>query len=112
MSLEIDPKQIKSFSPINSLNPENAQELTKKISATSVQPGHYLFKKGDTEKVHVYVLKGEIELIDDKKVIKVIKAGSPQSLQPLAHGFPRPLSARAKSCLLYTSDAADDTSEV
>ena len=107
MSLEIDPKQIKSFSPINSLNPENAQELTKKISATSIKPGHYLFKKGDTEKVHVYVLKGEIELIDDKKVIKLVKAGTPQSLQPLAHGFPRPLSARAKSAAVVTRINSD-----
>ena len=63
MSLEIDPKQIKSFSPINSLNPENAQELIKKISATAVPAGHYVFKKGDTDKVHVYVLSGEIELL-------------------------------------------------
>ena len=59
MSLEIDPKQIKSFSPINSLNPENAQELIKKISATQVQTGHYIFKKGDADKFHVYVLKGD-----------------------------------------------------
>jgi signal-transduction protein with cAMP-binding, CBS, and nucleotidyltransferase domain len=107
MSLEIDPKQLKSFSPINSLNPENAQELIKKISATSVQAGHYVFKKGDTDKVHAYVLKGEIELVDDKKVIKVIKAGSPQSLQPLAHGFPRPVSARAKSAAVVTRINSD-----
>jgi len=96
MSLEIDPKQIKSFSPINSLNPENAQELISKLSVTTIQPGHYLFKKGDMDKVHVYLLKGEIELVQDKKVLKSIKAGSPESLQPIAHGFPRPVSARAK----------------
>ncbi len=96
MSLEIDPKQIKSFSPINSLNPENAQELINKISATPIQAGHYVFKKGDMDKCHVYVLKGEIELVQDKKVLKTIKAGTPESLQPLAHGFPRQVSARAK----------------
>ena len=107
MSLEIDPKQIKSFSPINSLNPENAQELIKKISATAVQAGHYIFKKGDTDKMHVYVLKGEIELIDDKKVVKVIKAGAADGLQPLAHGFPRPLSARAKTDAVVTKINSD-----
>lgn len=80
MSLEIDPKQIKSFSPINSLNPENAQELIKKITATPVQQGHYIFKKGDAEKTHVYLLQGELELVQDKKVVKVIKAGSPDGL--------------------------------
>ncbi len=107
MSLEIDPKQIKSFSPINSLNPENAQDLIKKISATEVQAGHYLFKKGDADKCHVYVLKGEIELVQDKKVIKVIKAGSPDGLQPIAHGFPRPVSARAKGPAVVTKINSD-----
>lgn len=107
MSLEIDPKQIKSFSPINSLNPENAQELIKKITATPIQAGHYIFKKGDTDKIHVYVLKGEVELVQDKKVVKVIKAGSPEGLQPVAHGFPRPLSARAKTDSVVTKINSD-----
>jgi CRP-like cAMP-binding protein/rhodanese-related sulfurtransferase len=107
MSLEIDPKQIKSFSPINSLNPENAQELIKKITATPVQAGHYIFKKGDTDKIHVYVLQGEVELVQDKKVVKVIKAGSADGLQPIAHGFPRPLSARAKSTAVVTKINSD-----
>ena len=107
MSLEIDPKQIRSLSPINSLNPENAQELIKKISATAVQAGHYLFKKGDADKVHVYLLKGEVELLQDKKVVKVIKAGSSDGQQPLAHGFPRPLSARAKSDSVITKINSD-----
>jgi len=107
MSLEIDPKQIKSLSPINSLNPENAQELIKKITATAVPAGHYIFKKGDTDKIHVYVLQGEIELLQDKKVVKVIKAGSPNGLQPIAHGFPRPVSARAKVDSVITKINSD-----
>lgn len=96
MAFAIDSNQIKSFSPLDSLNPENVQDLLKKISPIEVKPGHYVFKKGDTEKSHVYILKGEIELVIDKKVVKLIRAGTPEGLQPLAHSFPRPLSARAK----------------
>ncbi len=107
MSLEIDPNQIKSLSPINSLNPENTQDLIKKISPSPLLAGHYVFKKGDMDKCHVYVLKGEIELVDDKKVKKVIKAGTPESLQPLAHGFPRPISARAKIGSVITKINSD-----
>ncbi|MGD2170721.1 MAG: cyclic nucleotide-binding domain-containing protein [Gammaproteobacteria bacterium] len=107
MSLEIDPKQIKSFSPINSLNPENAQELVNKITATPIQAGHYIFKKGDMDKAHVYVLSGEVELVQDKKVVKTIKAGSPEGMQPLAHGFPRPVSARAKVASVVTKINSD-----
>ncbi len=96
MPLEIDPNQIMSLSPIDSLNPENIQDLIKKISATGLMAGHYAFKKGDMDKCHIYVLKGAIELVEDKKVYQVIRAGTPDSLHPIAHGFPRPYSARAK----------------
>ena len=107
MSLEIDPKQIRSFSPINSLNPENAQDLIKKISVTPIQSGHYIFKKGDADKTHTYLLTGTVELVVDKKVIKTIKAGSDESLEPLAHAFPRRVSARAKGPCAVTRINSD-----
>lgn len=107
MTIEIDPKQIRNLIPVNSLNPENVQDLLGKIKVETVQPGHYLFKKGDMDKVHVYVLKGEVELVDDKKVIKSVAEGSRDALHPLAHGFPRTLSARAKTPLLVTRINSD-----
>ncbi len=107
MSIEIDPNQIRALSPINSLNPENAQELISKISAVAVESGRYVFKKGDTEKFHIYVLEGEIELVKDKKVIKLIKAGTPESQQPIAQSFPRPFSARAKGPSVVTRINSD-----
>ncbi|MFV2031048.1 MAG: cyclic nucleotide-binding domain-containing protein [Gammaproteobacteria bacterium] len=107
MSLKIDPNQIKSLSPINSLNPENIRELVKKVSSTTIKTGHYIFKKGDTEKSHVYVLQGEVELVLRKKVVKVIKAGTPDGLEPIAHSFPRAVSARAKSDLVITKINSD-----
>jgi len=107
MSLEIDPNQFRSLSPINSLNPGNIQDLIKKISATAVSQGHYIFKKGDMDKSHIYLLKGEIELVEDKKVISVIKAGTPDALQPLSHSFPRAYSARAKVNSVVTKINSD-----
>ena len=107
MSLEFDPNQIKALSPINSLNPENVQSLLAKIKATEIKPGHYIFKKGDMDKCHIYVLEGEIELVHDKTVSKVIKAGSGDGLQPLAHSFPRLISARAKSNVVVTKINSD-----
>jgi CRP-like cAMP-binding protein/rhodanese-related sulfurtransferase len=107
MSLEIDPNQIKTLSPINSLNPENIQELTSKISAVAVESGRYVFKKGDTDKFHAYLIKGEIELVHDKKVVKLIKAGTPESKQPIAQSFPRPFSARAKGAAVITKVNSD-----
>ena len=107
MLKKIDPNQIKALSPINSLNPENVQELISKISAIPVESGHYVFKKGDTDKNHVYVLQGEIELVHNKKVIKLIKAGTPEGLLPIAQSFPRPFSARAKGLAIITRINSD-----
>ncbi len=110
MSIEIDPNYIKTLSPINSLNTENIADLIKKIKAEVIQPGHYIFKNGDMDKAHVYVLKGKIELVVDKKIIKTITGGSEESKQPVAHTFPRTVSARAKtatSVIRINSDMLD-----
>ncbi len=107
MSLEIDANQLRKLSPINSLNPENIQDLLKKISAQAVQSGHYVAKKGDMDKCHIYVLKGAVELMDEKKVVKEIKAGSPESMNPLAHSFPRSYSIRAKGASVVTKINSD-----
>ena len=97
MSLEIDPKIFADLSPINSLNGENAQDLIKKIQAEPVKAGQYIFKQGDMDKAHIYVLKGNVDIISDKKVIKTITGESPESKYPLAHSFPRSVSARVKT---------------
>ncbi|MCZ6723490.1 MAG: cyclic nucleotide-binding domain-containing protein [Gammaproteobacteria bacterium] len=107
MSLEIDPNQIKALSPINSLNPENVQSLLAKMTATTIEPGHYIFKKGDMDKCHIYVLEGEVELVQEKKVVQVIKADTPEGQQPLVQNFPRPVSARAKSRVVITKINSD-----
>jgi len=107
MSLELDPNQIKALSPINSLNPENVQDLISKISAIGFESGRYIFKKGDTDKSHVYVLQGEIELVQDRKVVKIIRAGTPEGLQPIAQSFPRPFSARSKGSSVITRINSD-----
>jgi CRP-like cAMP-binding protein len=110
MSPEIDPNTLAELSPIESLNAENVQDLLRKIKSETIQPGHYLFKKGDMDKAHIYVLKGDAELVVDKKIIKTIHGGSAESKQPLAHSFPRSVSARAKtSCdiIRVNSDMLD-----
>ncbi len=110
MSTEIDLNYIKQLSPINSLNNENVQDLIKKIKVETINPGHYIFKHGDMDKSHVYIVSGCIELVLDKQIIKTIKAESKESKQPLAHSFPRSVSARAKtvtSIIRVNSDMLD-----
>ena len=94
--MKIDISQLRKLSPLNSLNHEHLTDLASKVKAETIKKGHYIFKKGDVDKVHIYVLEGEIELVDNKKVITTISAGTDNALNPIAQTFPRPLSARAK----------------
>ena len=62
------------------------------------------------DKAHVYVMKGTIELVLNKKIIKTITGGSEDSKHPIAHSFPRTVSARAKtatSIIRVNSDMLD-----
>ena len=97
MSIEIDLQQLKELSPINSLTHENAQDLYRKVKPETLKAGQYIFKEGDMDKTHVYVLKGEVELVADKKVIKTVNSESPDAKHPLAHSFPRSVSARVRA---------------
>ncbi len=107
MSKGIDSKLIRSLSPINSLNPENIQDLLSKIKPSAIPAGKLIFKQGDTEKSHVYLLKGEVELIRDNKLIKRIKAGTADGLHPLVHAFPRTASLRTREPSVITRINSD-----
>ena len=100
MALDFDLKYITELTPINSLNAENARDLIKKITPETINAGQVIFKQGEMDKAHIYVLKGSVEIISDKKVIKTITGESPEGKHPLAHSFPRSVSARAKTAAI------------
>ena len=57
MSTLVDAKKLSSLSPINSLSPDNLREVSSKTEVQTVVAGRYLFKKGDTDKKNIYLLK-------------------------------------------------------
>ncbi len=93
----IDAAFLKQLTPINSLNSENIEDLLGKVKTHHLKPGKYLFKQGDMDKAHVYLVEGSVELISNGKTVKTIEAGSEEARHPLAHTFPRTVSARAAS---------------
>lgn len=97
MSFKIDFNYLKELSPIDSLNSQNAQDLLKKIKPEVIESGQFIFKKGDMDITHIYALNGSVELLADGKVVKIIAASTADSKIPLAHSFPRAVSARAKT---------------
>jgi CRP-like cAMP-binding protein len=92
----IDKQLLRSLIPINGLNAENFNELHEKVSAQTVTAGRYIFKRGDSDKDSIYLLEGEVDLINESgDVLKKIKSGTEAASHPLAPIKPRQLSARA-----------------
>lgn len=96
MSTTVDKSVLQTLVPLNSLNPDNLLELANKTIMESIAAGRYLFKKGDSDKQHIYLLSGSVDLMQEKEVVKTITMKSAEVKQPLAHAQPRQLSARAR----------------
>ena len=96
MSEQVDKEVLRKLVPINSLNHDPFMELAGKVTAKTVTAGRYAFKAGDEDHKNVYLLEGELNLINASgDVLKTVQAGTPDALHPLAPMQPRQLSARA-----------------
>ena len=96
MSVEpVDKQILRTLVPIDGLNPEHFSELAGKVKTEVITAGRYAFKKGDEDKNSVYIVAGELELLNDAgEVLKTVKGGTADATHPLAPMVPRQLSAR------------------
>ncbi len=91
----IDKKVLRNLVPINALSPMHLDEISRKAIIEDVRAGTYVFKKGDRDAQTVYLLDGQVEIIDGREVVEMVTAGSDVACHPLAHKQPRQLGARA-----------------
>jgi len=106
MSEKIDVNLLSRYQPLDALNPENLQEALKQLKTLKLTAGETLFKKGDADTTHYYLLEGEIDLHSDTAILKTIKSGTSDSFNALVHILPRTVTAIAKTdCVLFTIDA-------
>lgn len=103
----LDRDLLKNFSPLSGLKPENLADLAAKLRLQTLGAGRYLFKQGDTDRRHLYLVSGAVELRSGDKVIKLIAAGSDEARHPLAPQIPRHLSARARGDIEYFAVDSD-----
>jgi CRP-like cAMP-binding protein len=85
------------FTPVNALNPDNLMDLAQKASVKELQAGYTLFKSGDRDKRHVFLVKGSVELASERGVHKTVYGGTPDASHALAHAQPRNFTAKATS---------------
>lgn len=104
---QLDTELLRKFSPLDGLKRDNLAALSKKVQIRELSPQQVLFKEGDAEKRTVYVVTGELELLEDGQVQEIIKGGSDVARNPVAPVFPRRVSARARSRVQYISIDSD-----
>jgi CRP-like cAMP-binding protein len=94
----VDVKILQNLVPINTLMPSDVYELAQRMQTKSVEAGAIVFKVGETDRLHYYVLGGQVELIGpDAKTI--VKAGTEEARHPLDPAVPRSVTARALSAV-------------
>ncbi|MEQ1440574.1 cyclic nucleotide-binding domain-containing protein, partial [Fontimonas sp. SYSU GA230001] len=98
----IDPSLFATLIPLNALRLESQRDLARKSSVGTARKGEILFRIGDTATRALYVLSGDVELLDAQgKSVSRIRAGEPASFHRIAHQSPRKVQAVCASEVKY-----------
>lgn len=85
-----DSEIFKTLVPVNSLTPENFRSLVQATAFETVDAGQALFQQGDTDKLAIYLLSGEVALSTrDSSIKRIIDAKSDDACFALAQLKPR-----------------------
>src|SRR5262245_55669971 len=107
---EVPLSLLEQYSPLDGLKRENLKALARKATLEEHRAGHWLFQQADRVKRTIYLIKGEVELLNGEKRVRVIRGGSDEAKHPLAPVLPRRLGARTLGpceCLVIDSDLLD-----
>lgn len=100
--MSVDPNILTSLSPLDSLNPEHIRELTQKSYLATAAEGQFIFQQGDVDSRMIFIIRGTIELrSNDGATRSLITGGTTRAKHAIAHMFPRPLSAQARTEVKY-----------
>ena len=88
-------QMLKKLVPLNLLSDDDLEQLLQTASFNKDSAGAYLFRQGDTDYHNVYLLSGQVALLDKMREVDRVVAGSDTARFPLAHQIPRKNSARA-----------------
>jgi CRP-like cAMP-binding protein len=94
---------LRTFSPLDGLKRENLGALARKTRLREMPEGGILFRRGEEDRHCYFLVKGQVELIEDGTVVATIVGGTLEARFALAEGKPRRFSARACSPVQYVA---------
>ncbi len=107
MTTSLDATQLGQFSPFNTLESANLDDLLNHIQILQATQDQVLFHKGDTEKRSIYLLSGTVSLRNGDQNLGTIVGGTDEARSPIAPKLPRHLSAVAVDDVEYFSIDSD-----
>lgn len=91
----INKKLLQTFIPVNTLTANHLDQLLAKQDVALVPKGETLFRIGDEDNATVYLLSGEVELVDAMGRRTVVSSGGIESWHAIDHFQPRRSTATA-----------------
>src|SRR6201998_943239 len=98
---------LRNFAPLDAMKRENLTALAKKVNVRSLYAGRVLFSQGDTDKRTVWLVSGAVEVNENERNIGVLRAGTPETRNPLYPQLPRRVTVRAGDDISYLSIESD-----
>src|SRR6201987_3103211 len=98
---------LRNFAPLDAMKRENLAALAKKVSVRTLSAGRVLFNQGDTDKRTVWLVSGAVEVNENERNIGVLRAGTPETRNPLYPKLPRRVTVRAVDDISYLSIDSD-----
>jgi len=106
MSTTVSFLDLNNYQPLDTLTPDNLKEIAQKLEVIELDKDDDVFKEGDKDDRHVFLYKGNVELIKAGKTLKTIEAGTADAKLALAHIIPRSFSCKASSeVVIFKVDA-------
>ncbi len=101
---------IAQYIPINSLSQKHFDILLSKAEIVELPKNRTLFRRGDVDKSHFYLLEGELAIDEGNGEKTIITAGTEEAKQPLAQNQPRKATVTSLTpavCLKIESKSLD-----
>jgi len=92
----LTPEVLKNFTPLHTLTDEHLARLANRVAVEEIAKGAVVCREGDTDNDAIYLLGGGMEMCSrSSSMTRVLQAGTPDALFPLAPGRPRPYTVTA-----------------
>ncbi len=92
---------LRQFSPVNALEGQLLSQVAEKAQVVVAKKGTLMFKRGKVIAEYVFLIEGEVDLINNEFGAEKVLAGSERARSALNQESPTAVSAIAKSSVRY-----------